>query len=83
MPLTVAKPGETVRVVKVGGLEQTHRHLEEMGFVPDTGVTVVNKIGENMILQVHDSRIALDGSLAKKIMVEKNGFEASHSLATI
>ena len=70
MPLTVAKIGKPVRIVKVGGLEETHRHLEEMGFVPNSEVTIVNKVCENLILQVRDSRIALDGNLAKKIMVE-------------
>jgi ferrous iron transport protein A len=71
MPLTFARVGEPVRIVRVGGMEETHRHLEEMGFVPNSEVTVVNKVRENIILQVRDSRIALDGALAKKIMVEE------------
>ncbi len=70
MPLTVAREGETVRIVKVGGLEETHRHLEELGFVPDTEVSVISKVGQNIILNVRDSRVGLDGELAKKIMVE-------------
>lgn len=71
MPLSVVKVGEPVRIVRVGGLEETHRHLEEMGFVPNSEVTVVNKVRDNLILQVRDSRVALDGALAKKIMVEE------------
>lgn len=69
MPLTIAREGEPVRVVRVGGREETHRHLEEMGLVPDSEVTVVSKVGKNIILQVRDSRVALDGGLANKIMV--------------
>ena len=82
MPLTVAKVGEPVRIVKVGGMEQTHKHLEEMGFVPDSEVTVVSRINDNMILKVRDSRVALDGDLAKKIMVEETGFSSESIFAT-
>ena len=82
MPLTFARVGEPVKIVRVGGLEETHRHLEEMGLVPDSEVTVVNKVKENMILQVRDSRIALDGALAKKIMVEETELSAESIFAT-
>ena len=83
MPLTVARTGEPLRIVKVGGLEETHRHLEELGFVPNSEVSIVSKIGENMILQVRDSRIALDAALAKKIMVEETQFQSEAKLAMI
>ncbi len=33
------------------------------------GVTVVNKIAGNLILQVKDSRIALDKGMANRIMI--------------
>ena len=69
MPLSAMESGALVRIVKVGGLEETHRHLEELGFVPGTEVQVVSKISGNLILQIMDSRIALDGELAKKINV--------------
>ena len=82
MPLTIARVGEPVRIVKVGGLEETHKHLEEMGFVPDSEVTVMNRVGQNLILQVKDSRIALDGSLAKKIMVEETEYRSEPIFAT-
>ncbi len=82
MPLTLARIGEPVRIVKVGGLEETHKHLEEMGFVPDSEVTVVSRISENMILKVRDSRVALDGALAKKIMVEETEFRTDTLFAT-
>ncbi len=81
MPLTMAKPGETVQIIRVGGGEETHRHLEELGFVPDSTVTVVSKIAGNMIINVRESRIAIDEELAKKIMVETTQIEAQVSLA--
>jgi ferrous iron transport protein A len=45
------------------------RHLASMGFVECGPVTVVNKIAGNLILQVKDSRIALDRSMANRIMI--------------
>lgn len=45
------------------------QHLAELGFVVDSDVTVVNEIGGNLILRVKDSRVALDKSMANRIMV--------------
>ena len=43
--------------------------LEEMGFVVDSDVTVISEVAGNLILQVKDSRIALDKSMANRIMI--------------
>ena len=45
------------------------QHLAGLGFVVDSDVTVVSKIAGNMIVQVRDSRIALDQSMASRIMI--------------
>ena len=63
MPLTMAKPGETVVIRKITGKDEVRQHLAELGFVVDSPVTVVSEISGNLILQVKDSRIALDLSL--------------------
>ena len=42
--------------------------LAELGFVVDGEVTVVSELGGSLILQVKDSRIALDRSMANRIM---------------
>ena len=60
MPLTLAKPGETVTIRKITGKDELRQHLAELGFVVDSTVTVVSEIAGNLILQVKDSRIALD-----------------------
>ena len=44
-------------------------HLEDIGFVPGSVIKVVSSIGENLIVDVKGSRIALSGELARKIMV--------------
>ena len=69
MPLTMAKAGETVTIRKITGKDEVRQHLAELGFVVDTDVTVVTEIGGNVILQVKDSRIALDRSMANRIMI--------------
>ncbi|MFQ8832067.1 MAG: FeoA family protein [Ruthenibacterium lactatiformans] len=64
MPLTMAKPGETVTIRKITGKDEVRQHLAELGFVVDGSVTVVSEIAGNLILQVKESRIALDRTLA-------------------
>ncbi len=69
MPLTMTKAGETVTVRKITGRDDVRQHLAELGFVVDSDVTVVSEIGGNLIVQVKDSRIALDKTMANRIMV--------------
>ena len=69
MPLTMAKPGETVTKRKITGKDEVRQHLAELGFVVDGSVTVVSEIAGNLILQVKESRIALDRTLANRVMI--------------
>ena len=69
MPLTVTKTGETVTIRKITGKDEVRQHLAELGFVVDSDVTVVSEIAGNLILQVKDSRIALDKTMANRIMI--------------
>ena len=69
MPLTMAKAGETVMIRKITGKDDVRQHLAELGFVVDSDVTVVSEIAGNLIVQVKDSRIALDKTMANRSMV--------------
>lgn len=69
MPLVVAPTGEEQMIKRIGGSEEVKRHLQELGFVPGGYVTVVNEIGGNLIVNVKESRVAVDKKLAQKIMV--------------
>ena len=69
MPLTMAKTGETVTIRKITGKDEVRQHLAELGFVVDSDVIVVSEIAGNLILQVKDSRIALDRTMANRIMI--------------
>lgn len=68
-PLTMAKVGEKGQIKRISGRDEVKVHLAELGFVVNNEVTIVNRIGDNLIVQVHDSRIAIDSTLAKRIFI--------------
>ena len=68
LPLPTAKESESVIIKRITGNDATRLHLAEMGFTVGTKITVVTRMGGNMILQVRDSRVALDESMARRIM---------------
>ena len=69
MPLAMAGIGETNTIKKITGKDELRRHLAELGFVVGEEVRVVSELGGNLILSVKDSRVALDKTLAMRIMV--------------
>ena len=69
MPLTMADQGEPVTIHKITGKDDIRQHLAELGFVVDETVTVVSRLGGSLIVQVKDSRIALDRDMANRILV--------------
>ncbi|MCI8360833.1 MAG: ferrous iron transport protein A [Clostridiales bacterium] len=71
MPLTLARVGEKNRIVRISGRDQTRRHLANLGLVEGQAVTVVSKLSGNMIVQVKDSRLALDREMTGRIWIER------------
>ena len=69
MPLTMARPGDTVTIRKITGRDEVRQHLAELGFVVDESVTVISEMAGNLILQVKDSRVAVDRTMANRIMI--------------
>ena len=69
MPLTMAKAGESVTIKKISVKDEVRLHLAELGFVVDSEVTGVNEIAGNLIVQVKESRLALDRTMANRIMI--------------
>ena len=69
MPITLAKAGELVTVRKITGNDAIRQHLAELGFVVDANVKIVSAYEGNVILQVHGSRIALNETMARRIMI--------------
>ncbi len=69
LPLTLAETGTEQIIRKVGGSQEVRMHLENLGFVAGGSVTVVAQAAGNLIVNVKETRIALDRTLASKIMV--------------
>ena len=69
MPLGMASVGDVNIIKKSSGRDEVRQHLAEMGFVVGAEVTVVSELGGNLILNVKESRVALDKTMAMRIMV--------------
>lgn len=68
-PLSMASIGETGSIRRITGRDEVRQHLAELGFVIGETVTVVSEIEGSMILSVKGSRVAIDKSMAMRIMV--------------
>ncbi len=69
MPLTFAPVGEEIVIKKVGGKPEVRKHLENLGFVAGSRVTVLTTLGGNVIVHIKESRIAISREMAGKIMI--------------
>lgn len=69
MPLAMIGEGTTASIKRVAGKEEIRRHLESMGFVPGTDITVISVNGGNVIVNVKESRVAVSKEMANKIMI--------------
>ena len=69
MPLVYAEVGEPQIIKKIGGSPDVKQHLADMGFTVGGEVSVVSAIGENLIVKVKESRVAVSQELARKIMI--------------
>ena len=69
IPLNMADMGSPQIVKKIGGNPEVRQHLETLGFHIGGEVTVVTALAGNLIVKVKESRVAVDGALARKIMV--------------
>ena len=69
MPLTMVRPGESGLIKKVGGKLETRQFLENLGFLPGSPVSVITRIGGNVIVEIKGSWGAVNSERAAKIMV--------------
>ncbi len=69
MPLSMAPFGQERIILKINGRDAVKKHLENLGFVVGEPVTVISELGGNMILKVKEARIALDKTMAGRIVV--------------
>lgn len=69
MALTMAGDGEIMTIQRFLGKEEAVSRLRELGFIPGEKVEVVGRNQSGMVLLVRGVRIALDRSLAGRIIV--------------
>ena len=69
MPLPIAPEGEELTVKKVLVDEKNKRHFENLGSTIGAKLQVLSRVGGNVIVKVKDGRLALDRTLAMKILV--------------
>lgn len=69
IPLIYATVGEEVIIRKIGGSPEVKKHLENLGFVAGSTVTLITALNGNLIVKVKESRVALNEELARKIMI--------------
>ncbi len=69
MPLLLAEIGEENIIKKVGGSPEVKRHLENLGFVVGADLTVITKLGGNVIVKIKEARIAISEEMARRIMI--------------
>jgi len=70
MALTMVAPGETRVFREYRGKEETKRHLQNLGLVKGGKVTVVGENHSGIILQIKDTKIAINYGIASLIMVD-------------
>ena len=69
MPLTMANPGETNLIKRIGGKEEIRHFLGNLGFVEGANVLVVSQTGGNVIVNIKEARVAISREMAMKIMI--------------
>ena len=69
MPLSLAEVGEVNVIKKVSGKPEIKQHLENMGFVVGSNVTVISEVQGNIIVNVKNVRVAIGKDMANKIMI--------------
>ena len=69
MPLTMANVGEPLEIKKISGRDDTKRFLASLGFVVGGQVTIISRFWENFIINVKGTRVAIDQSMAKRILI--------------
>ena len=69
IPLSMAKMGQTVRLVTIEASKKLTHRLTELGLTPGVELMVVQDSGGPLLLSVRDSRVAVGRSMATKLHV--------------
>ena len=73
MPIGLAPVNTEMRVVRVLTDDKTKKHLESLGILVNSSITVISSVNGGVVIAVKDGRLALDRSIASKILVASKG----------
>ena len=68
-PILFLQSGDTGTIKRIYGAEDTRRILAGLGFVENAEVTVISQFDGNLIVNIKDSRVAVNKEMARHIMV--------------
>ena len=69
MTVNKSKIGTNYTVTSIMTDQKVKKFLSTLGLIEGSDITLISKLGTNYILNVRDSRYAVDTSLASKIHV--------------
>lgn len=69
MPIMLAPLNEEVRVVKILANEKIKKHLESLGILVNSKLTVISSVNGGVVVVIGNGRLALDHEVASKILV--------------
>ena len=69
MPIALAPTNTELTIVKILLDDKNKKHLESLGIMPKAKVTLISSINGGVVLVVKEGRLALDRTIASKILV--------------
>ena len=69
MPIALAPINVDMKVVRVLLDDKTKKHLESLGILVNSSIKVISSVNGGVVIAVKEGRLALDKSIASKILV--------------
>jgi len=69
MPIALAPINQELKVIRVLADDKTKKHLESLGILVNSSLTVISSVNGGVVVAVKEGRLALDRSIASKILV--------------
>ena len=69
MPIGLAPTNKEMKIVRILADDKTKKHLESLGILVNSLITVISSVNGGVVVAVKDGRLALDRSIASKILV--------------
>ena len=69
MPLSIAEINKKYTILKISGHPEIKKRLEDLGIHPGANISIVSKINQNLIINIKETRIAIDRTLSNHIFV--------------